>query len=504
MKTTPQTILELPFDNSYARLPGHFFVRLDPTPVAAPKLIKLNVALAQQLGLDTGELSSPEGVNMLAGNLVPRGAEPLAMAYAGHQFGSWVPQLGDGRAILLGEVIDRHGTRFDIQLKGSGITPFSRSGDGRAWLGPVLREYIVSEAMAALGVPTTRALAAISSGEIVRREELIMPGAVLTRVARSHIRIGTFQFFSARKDVDALRQLTDYVIARHYPAALDAPIPCLAMLDAIVGRQAALVARWQGIGFIHGVMNTDNMSVAGETIDYGPCAFMDTYHPATVFSSIDQMGRYAYQNQPGIAQWNLAQLAQTLLPLIDEDVQTAVNYAQAVIDSYPERFEQAYLAGMRAKLGLFEAHDGDITLVTNLLDCMAKHKADFTLTFRRLSALFATNIDGNIAQDNPVRDLFEDPKAFDMWAVAWRQRLAQEASEDNKRRTAMRNVNPAFIPRNHQVEAVIQAAVKDEDFGPFEELVFVLAKPYNDQPAYQKYTIPPQPDEIVQQTFCGT
>ncbi len=503
MKTTAHTILELAFDNSYARLPERFFARLDPTPVAAPKLIKLNVALAQQLGLDADELSSPEGVRMLAGNLVPPGAEPLAMAYAGHQFGSWVPQLGDGRAILLGEVVDQHGTRFDIQLKGSGLTPFSRSGDGRAWLGPVLREYIVSEAMAALGVPTTRALAAISSGEIVHREAL-MPGAVLTRVARSHIRIGTFQFFSARKDVDALRELTDYVIARHYPEAADAPIPSLAMLDAIVGRQAALVTRWQGIGFIHGVMNTDNMSVAGETIDYGPCAFMDTYHPATVFSSIDQMGRYAYQNQPGIAQWNLAQLAQALLPLIDDDVQTAIHHAQAVIDSYPERYEQAYMAVMRAKLGLLTAQDNDITLITDLLDCMAKNNADFTLTFRRLSMLSATNTDGNIAQDSPVRDLFEDPDAFDLWTVAWRQRLAQEASEDNKRRTAMSAVNPAFIPRNHQVEGVIQAAVKDEDFGPFEELVSVLAKPYTDQPTHHKYAIPPQPDEIVRQTFCGT
>ena len=496
-------MLELPFENSYARLPSQFFVRLDPTPVVAPKLIKLNIVLAQQLGFDVDELSSPEGVDMLAGNFVPQGAEPLAMAYAGHQFGAWVPQLGDGRAILLGEVIDQNGIRFDVQLKGSGVTPFSRSGDGRAWLGPVLREYIVSEAMAALGVPTTRALAAVSTGEIVRREGL-MPGAILTRVARSHVRIGTFQFFSARKDVDALQQLADYVMKRHYPTALDAPIPSLAMLDAIVERQAALVAHWQCIGFIHGVMNTDNMSVVGETIDYGPCAFMDTYHPATVFSFIDQKGRYAYQNQPSIAHWNLAQLAQALLPLIDEDVETAINYAQGVINSYLERFEQDYLAGMRAKLGLFGAHDSDITLVTGLLDCMAKNMADYTLTFRRLSELSVIKAEGNIEQGHAVRDLFEDPAAFDSWVVAWRQRLTQEASEDGERRTAMRKVNPAFIPRNHQVEAVIQAAVTDEDFGPFEELVTLLANPYNDQPAYQKYAIPPKPDEIVRQTFCGT
>ncbi|MDH5480874.1 MAG: YdiU family protein, partial [Nitrosomonas sp.] len=293
-------MLELPFDNSYARLPARFFVRLDPTPVTAPKLVKLNISLAQQLGLDPNELSLPEGIRMFAGNYIPQGAEPLAMAYAGHQFGSWVPQLGDGRAILLGEIVDQHGVRLDIQLKGSGQTPFSRSGDGRAWLGPVLREYIVSEAMAALGVPTTRALAVISSGETVRREEL-MPGAVLTRVARSHIRIGTFQFFSARRDIEALRLLADYVIARHYPEVADTATPYLALFEAIIERQAALVVHWQMIGFIHGVMNTDNMSIAGETIDYGPCAFMDSYHPSTVFSFIDQMGRYAYQNQPGIA-----------------------------------------------------------------------------------------------------------------------------------------------------------------------------------------------------------
>lgn len=496
-------MLELPFDNSYARLPARFFVRLDPTPVTAPKLVKLNISLAQQLGLDPNELSLPEGIRMFAGNYIPQGAEPLAMAYAGHQFGSWVPQLGDGRAILLGEIVDQHGVRLDIQLKGSGQTPFSRSGDGRAWLGPVLREYIVSEAMAALGVPTTRALAVISSGETVRREEL-MPGAVLTRVARSHIRIGTFQFFSARRDIEALRLLADYVIARHYPEVADTATPYLALFEAIIERQAALVAHWQMIGFIHGVMNTDNMSIAGETIDYGPCAFMDSYHPSTVFSFIDQMGRYAYQNQPGIAHWNLAQLAQTLLPLIDDDEQTAINYAQEAIDSYPERFEQAYLTGMRSKLGLVEAHDDDTALIADLLDAMANHKADFTLTFRRLCELSAIRTDDNIEHDNHVRELFDDPSAFDQWVMAWRQRLTREASEDSQRKSAMRCVNPAFIPRNHQVEAVIQAAVKDEDFVPFEKLVSVLANPYNTQPENQKYTIPPQADEIVRNTFCGT
>ncbi|SFP33276.1 Uncharacterized conserved protein YdiU, UPF0061 family [Nitrosomonas cryotolerans] len=496
-------MLELPFDNSYARLPTRFFARLNPTPVAAPRLIKLNVQLARQLGLNPDLLSSPEGVNMFAGNSVPQGAEPLAMAYAGHQFGVWVPQLGDGRAILLGEILDQHGVRFDIQLKGAGPTPFSRRGDGRAWLGPVLREYIVSEAMAALGVPTTRALAVISSGEVIRREGL-MPGAVLTRVARSHIRIGTFQFFVARQDMDALRQLADYVIARYYPKAASAQAPYLALLDAVVDRQAELVARWQLIGFIHGVMNTDNMSIAGESIDYGPCAFMDTYHPETVFSSIDQMGRYAYQNQPHIAQWNLTCLAQSLLPLINEDEQVAINRLQAIIDSYSNRFEHAYLGGMRKKLGLSKERDGDLALAQDLLERMAENKADFTLTFRGLGKLPVKAITDHTKANRPVRDLFDNPSAFDTWAVAWRQRLALEASDDHERQAAMNTVNPAFIPRNHRVEEAIRAAVEEENFEPFEKLVTVLANPYNDQPIYSIYATPPRPEEIVQKTFCGT
>ena len=304
----------VPFDNSYARLPDRFYARLDPTPVRKPRLIRVNEALARDMGLDPDWLSSGEGVEMLAGNRVPDGADPIAMAYAGHQFGTWVPQLGDGRAILLGEVIGRDGVRRDIQLKGAGQTPFSRMGDGRAWLGPVLREYIVSEGMAALGVPTTRALAAVTTGEQVAREQLF-PGAVLARVARSHVRVGTFQFFAARKDTEALKVLADYVIGRHYPEAAESGEPYRALLDAVIAVQAKLIAQWQLAGFIHGVMNTDNMSVAGETIDYGPCAFMDAYHPQTVYSSIDHMGRYAYVNQPGIAQWNLAVLAHGLLPL---------------------------------------------------------------------------------------------------------------------------------------------------------------------------------------------
>jgi uncharacterized protein YdiU (UPF0061 family) len=485
-----------PFDNSYARLPDRFFARLAPTPVRAPQLVRLNEALARHLGLDPEPLSSPEGIEILSGNRLPVGAEPIATAYAGHQFGNWVPQLGDGRAILLGEVIDRNGVRHDIQLKGSGHTPFSRMGDGRALLGPVLREYIVSEAMAALGIPTTRALAAVTTGEQVAREQFL-PGAVLTRVAQSHVRVGTFQFFAARSDEEALRLLADYVIERHYPEAARSDRPYRALLEAVIARQAQLIACWQMVGFIHGVMNTDNMSIAGETIDYGPCAFMDIYHPETVYSSIDQMGRYAYANQPGIAQWNLSVLAQTLLPLLAEDA--AVAEAQDVINTFPRIFDAAYLEGMRAKLGLAQEHDGDKELVQGLLNCMAENKADFTLTFRRLCDLSA-----DPETDGPVRELFEDPAAFDDWVRQWRKRLGDENSNDDKRQLAMRSINPAFIPRNHLVEEVIKAATEAEDFAPFDKLMTVLASPYEEKLEYACYNMPPRPEQVVLQTFCGT
>ena len=346
MPDSQESVAFVRFDNSYARLPERFFVRLAPTQVARPKLIRLNVALARRLDLDPEKLASPQGVEFLAGNLIAQGSEPLAAAYAGHQFGNFVPQLGDGRAILLGEVVDSEGARFDIQLKGSGPTPFSRRGDGRAALGPVMREYIVSEAMAALGIPTTRALAAVSTGEAVWRETPL-PGAVLTRVASSHIRVGTFQFFASRGDAEALRQLADYVIARHYPQTRAAENPYRAMLDSVIARQAELIAKWLHVGFIHGVMNTDNMSIAGETIDYGPCAFMDAYHPATVYSSIDETGRYAYGNQPSIAQWNLARLAETLLPLLGEDEEKALAAAKDALAGFAVRFNAAYIAGLR-------------------------------------------------------------------------------------------------------------------------------------------------------------
>ena len=486
------------FDNSYARLPDRFFARLRPTPVVAPRLVRLNEKLAWHLEFDPGKLAAPDGVEILAGNRVPNGGEPLAMAYAGHQFGSFVPQLGDGRAILLGEVIDRDGVRRDIQLKGSGPTPFSRLGDGRAALGPVLREYIVSEAMAALGIPTTRALAAVVTGEPVWRE-MPLPGAVLTRVASSHIRVGTFQFFAAQGDLDAIRRLADHVIARHYPEAVEAANRYRTLLDLVISRQAALVARWMLVGFIHGVMNTDNMSIAGETIDYGPCAFMDVYHPGTVYSSIDTMGRYAYGNQPRIAQWNLARLAETLLPLLAEDKDAAVIEAQEAIDAFTSGFETAYAAGLSRKLGLFQSRPDDLSLAQDLFERMARNGVDFTLIFRRLCDA-ATNPDGDAA----LRNLFTDPSSFDDWAVRWRHRLAKEGGEANERRTAMRAANPAFIPRNHLVEEAISAAVDDGNFAPFENLLTVLSMPYEDQPAFGCYVYPPRPDQVVHQTFCGT
>ena len=485
-------------DNSFARLPNRFYARLGPTPVAAPRLIRVNQRLARQLGLDPDWLASAEGVEILAGKRVPAGAEPIAAAYAGHQFGHFVPQLGDGRAVLLGEVIDRDGVRRDIQLKGSGPTPFSRRGDGRAALGPVLREYIVSEAMAALGIPTTRALAAVLTGETVARETLL-PGAVLTRVASSHIRVGTFQFFAAREDNEAVRILADYVIARHYPDAARAERPYRALLDAVVAAQADLVARWLLVGFIHGVMNTDNMSIAGETIDYGPCAFMDAYDPAAVFSSIDQHGRYAYRNQPGIAQWNLTRLAETLLPLLAEGDEAAIGEAQAALGAFGPTFEKAYHAGLLRKLGITIERDGDLALARDLLALMAESQADYTLTFRRLSDAAA-----DPGEDQAVRDLLTDPSAFGAWAIRWRQRLSQEPSNPVERRQAMRKVNPAYIPRNHRIEAVIRAAVDRDDFAPFEEILTVLSQPWEEQPAFAHYANPPQPSERVCQTFCGT
>jgi uncharacterized protein YdiU (UPF0061 family) len=491
-------MVHFPFENTYAALPANFFARVAPTPVTSPRLIKLNRPLAVHLGLDPDWLSSPEGAEILAGKRIPDGADPIAMAYAGHQFGHFVPQLGDGRAILLGEVIDADGIRRDIQLKGSGPTPFSRRGDGRAALGPVLREYIVSEAMTELGIPTTRSLAAVMTGESVLRETPL-PGAVLTRVASSHIRVGTFQYFAARGDTEGVRRLADHVINRHYPHLADADHPYHALLQGVIARQADLVARWLLVGFIHGVMNTDNTSISGETIDYGPCAFMDHYDPAMVFSSIDEQGRYAYANQPRIALWNLTRFAECLLPLLSDQQDKAIEEAQLALSGFAETFNTAYQAGLRSKLGLFTARDGDQALSQDLLDAMAKNQADFTLTFRRLSdaALDASG-------DAGVRQLFADPTAYDEWAVRWRQRTGDEPRNPASRQTAMRAVNPGFIPRNHRVEAVIEAAVNRDDFKPFEQLLTVLSNPYGDQPAFAGYAQAPEPHQRVLQTFCGT
>lgn len=490
--------ISLPFENSYASLPERFFARQAPVPVKAPALIRLNLQLCSLLGLDADALSSQDGANIFAGNTVPKGADPLSMAYAGHQFGGWVPQLGDGRATLLGEIVGTDGIRRDIQLKGSGRTHFSRGGDGRAAVGPVLREYVVSEAMNALGVPTTRALAAVTTGEDVIRAGYI-PGAVLTRVAQSHVRVGTFQYFAAREDTDALRMLADYVINRHYPEASDAENPYRAMLVQVVERQAILVSKWFGLGFIHGVMNTDNTSVIGETIDYGPCAFMDTYHPTTVFSSIDYMGRYSFSNQPSILQWNLAQLAQSLLPLFDPDMDKAVSFAQDTIDTYPKVFEKALTTEFRSKLGLATQRDDDLSLGMDLLECMAENEADFTNTFRYLADIIATDAD-----DINVRSQFTNPKGFDHWVGRWQARLKDEHQPLDEVATLMRKKNPAVIPRNHLVEAAIRAAEDNGDFSVFNTLVEEVLNPYQSREAGSHFVIPPQPDEIVHQTFCGT
>src|SRR6202167_2621599 len=485
------------FDNSYARLPDRFFARLPPTPVAAPRLVRLNEKLAWHLRLDPGKLAAPEGVEILAGNRVPKGGEPLAMAYAGHQFGTFVPQLGDGRAILLGEVVDRNGERRDVQLKGAGRTPFSRRGDARAPLGPVLREYLVSEAMHALGIPTTRALAAVITGEPVYRDRQL-PGAVLTRVASSHIRIGTFQYFAARGDMEGVERLSGYVIDRHFPEARDSERPILALLQTVVERQASLVARWMHVGFIHGVMNTDNTALSGETIDFGPCAFMDWYDPATTFSAIDELGRYAYGNQPTIAQWNLARFAETLLPLLDPNPERALELANEAISAFTSRFQEHWLAGMRDKLGLSSNEEGDLDLAHALLRAMHENAADFTLTFRRLCDAAADE-----KADANVRALFANPAAYDSWVARWRSRLAAERLKPDARAQAMRTVNPAFVPRNHRVEHALDAAIENGDFSPFAEMLAVLSRPYEDQAGFAGYANPPHTDERVFRTFCG-
>ncbi len=481
------------FDNTYARELEGFYVAWKAAQVARPRMIKFNGQLADELGLDADALDSDAGARIFSGNETPEGAVPLAQAYAGHQFGGFVPQLGDGRALLIGEVIDRHGRRRDIQLKGSGPTPFSRAGDGRAALGPVLREYLIGEAMHALGIPTTRALAAVITGEPVYRERAL-PGAVLTRVAASHVRVGTFQFFAVRGEQAKVGQLADYVIDRHYPELKGQANPYLGLLERVCDKQAALVASWMHVGFIHGVMNTDNMTISGETIDYGPCAFMDHYDPATVFSSIDTQGRYAYANQPRIAQWNLARLAETLLPLIDEDANRAVARATEVINAFTGQYERYWIKGMRAKLGLFNEEEADLNLATEFLTAMEGNNVDYTLAFRYLA-------DAALGQQERVRGLFADPSNYDQWSGHWRARLSRESVEPLERAQAMRRANPAFIPRNHRVEEALSAAVEHDDYAPFETLLQILARPFDDQPEFAAFADPPPEGQGHYRTF---
>ncbi|MEP3332969.1 protein adenylyltransferase SelO [Sedimentitalea sp.] len=470
--------LSIPFDNSYARLPGAFFSAQPPSPVRAPRLIAFNTDLAKLMGIAPGEVE--DMAEVFSGNRLPDGAMPISQLYSGHQFGQYNPQLGDGRAVLLGETVGTDGVRRDIQLKGSGRTPYSRGGDGRAWLGPVLREYVVSEAMHALGIPTTRALAAVETGELVYREGP-MPGAVLTRVAASHLRVGSFQIFAARGDANSLKRLTDYAIARHYPEA-EGP---MGLLTAVRDAQAQLIAAWMGVGFIHGVMNTDNCAISGETIDYGPCAFMDVYDASKVFSSIDRMGRYAYSNQPDIAVWNLAQLATALIQQF-EDREAVVEEATEIVHAMPELIRQHRLAGFGVKIGLADARPEDAGLIADLLSRMAENQADFTNTFRALTT-------------DTARDQFTDPTAFDSWQADWQSRLKDEQDPV----AVMRQTNPAFIPRNHRIEQMIEAAI-DGDYALFERLDTVLARPYEDQPEHANLSRPPMPDEVVPATFCGT
>ncbi|MBD1400689.1 protein adenylyltransferase SelO [Pelovirga terrestris] len=479
------------FDNSYLKLPDMFYQRQAPVAVRDPQLTLFNHLLAEQLGLKSQELNTSRGAEIFAGNLLPPGAVPLAQAYAGHQFGGFT-MLGDGRALLLGEQITPAGERVDIQLKGSGQTPFSRRGDGRAALGPMLREYLISEAMHALGIPTNRSLAVVTTGESVRRDTLL-PGAVLTRVAASHLRVGTFEYAAWRGTRDDVKILADYCIHRHYPEAAAQDNPYLALLEAVIDRQAALVAGWLLIGFIHGVMNTDNVSIAGETIDYGPCAFMDAYNPATVFSSIDHQGRYAYANQPPITQWNLTRFAETLLPLLAEQQKTAVAMAQQALDQFESRFRRYWLPGMRGKLGLLDEQEQDVALIDDLLAIMQRLRADYTNSFR------------DLADEQLTHSELHQDAAFQEWHKRWRERLAQQGQPLRTVRKIMDRHNPAVIPRNHRVEGALTAAEQDGNLQPFEHLLRILATPYADlADADRDYREPPEPSNRIYQTFCGT
>ena len=484
------------FDNSFARSMEGFFSSCQAESANAPRWLQFNHVLAEELGLDPVALDSEAGLAIFSGNDIPEGSQPIAQAYAGHQFGGFSPQLGDGRALLLGEVIDTQQLRRDIQLKGSGRTPFSRGGDGKAAIGPVLREYLVGEAMQSLGVPTTRALAAVATGNVVYRETTL-PGAILTRVAASHIRVGTFQYAAARRDEDKIRQLADYSIQRHYPETANAENPYLAFFAAVADAQASLVARWMGIGFIHGVMNTDNMTISGETIDYGPCAFMDSYSASTVFSSIDHGGRYAYSNQPAILIWNLSRLAETLIPLVNPKQEKAVELLTETIECIQPLYESYWLTAMRAKIGLSTEDPSDSQLINDLFTAMEKGNADFTLVFRRLSN--ALRGDSEL-----VRGLFTNPVDFDAWEQRWWRRFEQDGISAETSAEMMDSLNPIYIPRNHKVEEALAAAVDREDLVPFKKLLNVLTHPFDELEENEDYAEPAPPTEIPYKTFCGT
>ncbi|WFA10178.1 protein adenylyltransferase SelO [Tissierella sp. Yu-01] len=478
------------FENSYSHLPQKLFTAQNPESVKNPKLVILNKPLAEDLGLDINYLESNLGLTVLAGNSIPEGAYPLAQAYAGHQYG-YFTMLGDGRAILIGEHITPKGERYDIQLKGSGRTPYSRGGDGKAALGPMLREYIISEAMYKLGILTTRSLAVVTTGESIFREKML-PGAVLTRIASSHIRVGTFQYISHYGTIEDLRLLADYTILRHYPEFISEDEKYLLLLKGVVNRQAKLIAKWQLVGFIHGVMNTDNMLISGETIDYGPCAFMDTYNPNTVFSSIDRYGRYSYKNQPEIAAWNLARFAESILPLLHDDQEKALKIANEAISDFEKIYYKHWLKGMRKKLGLFGEEPEDEILVVELLNIMEKYKADFTNTFKQLTLEKYTNT-----------EMFSSLE-FENWSAKWQSRLENQDKSIDESKNLMKKNNPAVIPINHRVEEALSAAVEGNDYCKLDRLLDILSNPYEYSSEQDEYSQLPPPSKIPYRTFCGT
>tara|TARA_B110000259_G_scaffold146134_1_gene164701 strand:- start:12489 stop:13982 length:1494 start_codon:yes stop_codon:yes gene_type:complete len=488
----------LSFNNSYNKLPGHFYKRLNPLPVKKPALIQLNKVLAIEFGLNIEKLQSKEGVDFFSGNCVVGGSDPIAAVYAGHQFGYFTHQLGDGRAILLGEIINKKGQRFDIQLKGSGRTPFSRNGDGRSALGPVIREYIVSEAMNALGIKTTRALAAVTTGETVLRENIV-PGGIFTRIASSHIRVGTFQYFAASGDQGAVKNLADYTINRHYSKCSQAVNPYHALLQSVIESQAKLISSWMMNGFVHGVMNTDNMSICGETIDYGPCAFIDIYDPNTVFSSIDQNRRYTFGNQSHVAKWNLTCFAQSILPLISPNIDKAINIAEEELEAFHKIFDQYWLEGMRRKFGLLNAQENDLKLIQNFLELMEKYQVDYTLAFRYLGFVSDRNTD-----NKDIKNLFSNSLDYDIWESIFKERLKFESRSVKERSRAMSLVNPLFIPRNHLVEEAIKRGVEDNDFSKMNQLIKILATPFDEKDSDHYYKFPPKVVNQNYQTFCGT